>query len=116
MGVPIFCILLGIPLGYVLAVRLTATPYEIKRLLRDLLVGAALASTFTAFIMLLIWRRFIGMLFDSNADLVNFGIPQILYEPRASFVAWLLLMIVLSPMLQLLTTIFAAHVTLLHRL
>ncbi len=53
------------------------------------------------------------MLFDPGTDYVNFGIPMILYDPKLSFVGWLILMIVLSPFLQLLTTIFAAYLTLL---
>ncbi len=59
-----------------------------------------------------IWGPTARMLFDPAADLASFGIPQILYEPRASFIGWLVLMIVISPFLQLLTTLFGAHVTL----
>jgi hypothetical protein len=53
------------------------------------------------------------MLYGPEADLANFGIPQILFEPRLSLIAWLLLMIAISPFLQLLTTVFAGHLTLL---
>jgi hypothetical protein len=52
------------------------------------------------------------MLFDRAADLANFGIPMILYEPRASFIGWLLLMIFVSPFLQFLMTLFGAHLAL----
>ena len=39
--------------------------------------------------------------------------PLILYEPLASFIAWLVLMIVISPFLQFLMTLFGSHLTLL---
>ncbi len=51
------------------------------------------------------------MLFDPSADLANFGIPLILFDPTASFVGWLALMIVISPFLQFLMTLFGAHST-----
>ena len=39
------------------------------------------------------------MLFDPTADLANFGIPQLLYEPLASFIGWLVLMILMVGLL-----------------
>ncbi len=53
------------------------------------------------------------MLSDPAADLANFGIPPILYEPRASFIGWLVLMIAISPVLQLLTTLLGSHLALI---
>jgi hypothetical protein len=53
------------------------------------------------------------MLFNPEADFSNFGHPFILYDPKVSFMGWLILMIVVSPFLQLLTTIFASFVTLM---
>jgi len=61
-----------------------------------------------------IWGSVAPMLFDPAADFVNFGIPMILYEPKVSFIGWLVLMIFISPFLQLLTTLFASHLTLLY--
>jgi hypothetical protein len=61
--------------------------------------------------MTLIWGNTARMLLDPAADFANFGIPLILYEPKVSFVGWLVLMIFISPFLQLLTTLFASHVT-----
>jgi hypothetical protein len=66
--------------------------------------------------MAALWGPTAKLLFDPQADLVNFGIPLILYDPRASFVGWLVLMIAISPFLQLLTTLFGAHLTLLLQL
>lgn len=113
MGVPIFCILFGLPVGWYIARRITIRPCDTKQMLSKMLVGATLTSAFTFVGMALLWGRCIVMLFDPTADLVNFGIPQILYEPLASFIGWLVLMIVISPFLQLLMTLFGSHLTLL---
>lgn len=43
--------------------------------------------------MSILWGRTISMLFDSNPDLKNFGIPLILYDPKISFIGWLVLMV-----------------------
>jgi hypothetical protein len=64
--------------------------------------------------MVVIWGRTVLMLFDPAADFNNFGHPFILYDPKTSFIGWLILMILISPFLQLLTTIFASFVTLMH--
>jgi len=63
--------------------------------------------------MALLWGHFVTMLFDPAANLANFGMPMILFEPQASFIGWLALMIVISPFLQFLMTLFGAHLTLL---
>ncbi len=81
-----------------------------------MLLGAALTSAFTFVGMALLWGRFIPMLFDPTADLANLGIPLILYEPLASLIGWLVLMIVISPFLQFLMTLLGSHLTLLLRL
>lgn len=116
MGVPIFCILLGLPVGWAIAMRLTARPRPARQALDLVLRWAALTSVFTLVLMAILWGRMAGMLFDPAADLANFGIPLILYEPAASFVGWLVLMIFISPFLQFLMSLFGAHVTLLRRL
>jgi hypothetical protein len=116
MGVPIFCILLGLPVGWYIAKRITAHPLDTRANLQKTLLGAALTSAFTVALMVLIWAKTIGMLFDPSADLANFGIPLILYEPKASFIGWLALMIVISPFLQFLMTLFGAHLTWLREL
>ena len=111
MGVPIFCILLGLPVGWYIANRITVHPFDTGRMLNKMLLGAALTSAFTFVGMALLWGRCIAMLFDPTADLANFGIPLILYEPLASFIGWLVLMIVISPFLQFLMTLFGSHLT-----
>lgn len=116
MGIPIFCILFGLPVGWAIAMRSTLRPRPARQLLGRVLRRAALTAAFTVVLMAIIWSRMVGMLFDPAADLANFGIPMILYEPHASFVGWLVLMVVISPFLQFLMTLFGAHLTLLRRL
>ena len=112
MGVPIFCILLGFPVGWYIARSVTLGNSQIQRILGVSLRHALLCSLFTLLVMAAIWGRNIPMLFDPSADLANFGIPMILYEPKASFVGWQVLMIGISPALQLLAIVFGAYVTL----
>lgn len=113
MGVPIFCILLGLPVGWYIARRITARPFDTKAMLSKTLAGAVLTSGFTFVGMMLLWGPWIRMLFDPTADLKNLGAPLILYEPLASFIGWLVLMIIISPFLQLLMTVFGSHLTVL---
>jgi hypothetical protein len=116
MGVPIFCILFGLPVGWYIAQRVATGSLQVGQILGRVLVGAVLTSAFTFVVMGLLWGRCVVMLFDPLADLASFGIPLILYEPRASFIGWLVLMIVISPFLQFLMTLFGSHLTLLWRL
>ena len=50
--------------------------------------------------------RMIPMLFDPSSDFENFRHPFILYDPKISFIGWLILMIIISPFLQLLATVY----------
>ena len=113
MGVPIFCILFGLPVGWYIARRITLGPFDARPTLSKMLLGAAITSAFTFVGMALLWGHFVTMLFDPAADLANFGMPMILFEPQASFIGWLVLMIVISPFLQFLMTLFGSHLTLL---
>jgi hypothetical protein len=113
MGVPIFCILFGFPLGWYIARRVTTTTEGVREVFKKILVSAVLTSLFTFAVMGIIWGGVAPMLFDPKSDFENFGIPLILYDPKASFIGWLVLMIFISPFLQLLTTIFASFLTLL---
>jgi hypothetical protein len=114
MGVPFFCILLGFLVGWYIAKRATiATTSNAKSVFRDVLVYSTVTSTFTFVVMGVIWGSTIPMLFDPKADFQNFGHPFILYDPKISFMGWLVLMILISPFLQLLTTVFGSYLTLL---
>jgi hypothetical protein len=114
MGVPIFCILLGFPVGWYITKRVAQITIEPPRLFyRRILKSSLWTTIFTFLLMLLIWGRIVFMFFDPQADFQNFGHPFILYDPKISLVAWLMLMVFISPFLQLLTTIFASFITLL---
>jgi len=112
MGVPIFCILLGFPLGWYIAKRISISTEHSHLINPKILRLSLLASAFTFLQMIVIWGRTIPMLFDPSSDFQNFGHPFILYDPKISFIGWSILMIFISPFLQLLTTIFASFMTL----
>jgi len=106
MGVPFFNILLGFPLGWILARRFNNK--------RQVFNYSLLISAFTFSIMAVIWSLASLTYFsDPTKDVANFGEPLILFTPVASFYGWLVLMIFISPFLQLLTTIFSAYLTFL---
>jgi hypothetical protein len=113
MGVPIFAILLGFVVGWFLPGVVVPAGPTVPPTRRDITKGALLASLYTFLLMLIIWGPTVPMLWDSQADLANFGIPMILYEPLASFIGWEVLMIAISPFLQLLAIVFAADLRLL---
>ena len=112
MGVPIFCILLGFPLGWYIAKRISRSTENYHLINTKILKLSLLASAFTFLLMVVIWGRTIPMLFNPSSDFQNFGHPFILYEPKISFIGWSILMIFISPFLQLLTIIFASFLTL----
>ena len=116
MGVPIFCILFGFPVGWRIARLVTASAKPIEEVLGKILLYATVTSACTFVMMGALWGGCAVMLLYPDADFVKFGIPMILYEPKASIIGWMVLMIAISPFLQLLLTLFGAYVTLLRRL
>lgn len=108
MGVPIFCILLGFPSGWYIARRANASTEELYQKYHKIFQFSLFASVFTFMVMLIVWGSAILINIDSLSDIQNFGHPYILYDPETSFIGWLFLMIIISPFLQLLTTIFGA--------
>lgn len=113
MGVPIFCILFGFLVGWFSVKYITATTTSVLQIFRSVLIYAVITAAVTMLGMVIIWGPFSTFLFDPGRDLAATGIPMILYEPRASFIGWIVLMILISPFLQLLTTLFGSHLTLL---
>ena len=113
MGVPIFCILFGFVVGWVGTGIATARWGDAETVLGRLFRAAWLTSGITFIGMVLLWGPVTLMLLDPASDFVKFGIPLILYGPKASFIGWLVLMIFISPFLQLLTTLLGGHVRLL---
>ena len=113
MGVPIFCILFGFLVGWFIVKYITATTTAVPLVFRKTLIYGLLSSAVTLFWMIVIWMPTISILFDPTRDIANFGVPMILYEPLASFIGWIVLMILISPFLQLLTTLFGAYLAIL---
>lgn len=108
MGVPIFPILFGFFVGWFIVKYITARTSSVPQVLRKVFWYALITSSVTLFWMVIIWGPTMRLLYDPGRDIANFGIPMILYEHVASFIGWIVLMILISPFLQLLTTIFSA--------
>lgn len=113
MGVPIFCIILGFPLGWYITKRVTASVEQPFQKYREIFRLSLFAAGFTFLMMVIVWTAAVLINVESWSDIRNFGHPDILFEPKASFIGWLILMVIISPFLQLLTTIFAAFLTLI---
>jgi hypothetical protein len=113
MGVPIFCILFGFIVGWFLVKAASITNGDILGAMQKVLRSSILTAGITFMAMLVLWVPFARNLFDPSVDLSQTGIPMILYEPRASFIGWIVLMVIISPFLQLLTTQFSAYLTIL---
>lgn len=113
MGVPIFCILFGFLVGWYIVKRVTLQEENPKDILKKSFKYAVTTSLFTFVVMAILWGPTIKLLFTPGYDFKNFGIPLILYDPKISFIGWLVLMIFISPLLQLLSTIFGVYLTLL---
>lgn len=110
MGVPFFTIPLGVPVGWFSARRAAGLlPDAMRRCLRVALSTSAV----TLVVLCAIWLPWAPAAWGTKADLLRTGIPMILYEPRASFIGWLVLMLVISPMLQALVTLSTSYVTLM---
>jgi hypothetical protein len=84
-----------------------------KEVLRRVFVHAVITSAITFAVMAIMWGSFATVLLNPGTDFARLGIPLILFDPKISFIGWLVLMIFISPFLQLLTTVFASHLTLL---
>jgi hypothetical protein len=108
MGVPFFTILFGFLVGLLIPRIIRPDTGLSPQYLASMLRAALISSTVTSMIMALIWLPTLKWLFDSSRDLSNFGIPMILYSPRASFIGWIILMVLISPFLQFLMTLFGS--------
>ena len=113
MGVPILNILFGFVIGWYGTRRVQTLYQDHKKIFSKIFIYSLFCAGITFIIMFVIWGSTIPMLFGPTADLANFGHPMILFEPRASFIGWLVLMIIISPILQLMASIFSAFITLM---
>ena len=112
MGVPIINIFLGFVVGWYSAMRVCILYESINKRFSKILFYGLFCSGITFILMIAIWGKTIPMLFNPLSDFENFGHPFILYDPKLSYIGWLVLMIIISPFLQLMATIFSAFITL----
>jgi hypothetical protein len=110
MGVPILTILFGLLVGWYLPLYLELPEQISKISLKKLLKAAMLTSAVSLVVLGAIWLPALSWLADPAKDLARFGMPLILFEPRASFIGWIALMVVVSPFLQFLMTVLGAVV------
>jgi len=115
LGVPIFCILLGVPVGWYVVETAAARRLTESDTRSEVLLGGVVTAVFTSVMMALVWGPSAALLVDGRMDLAGLGVPLLFIDPRVSLVGWLALMIVVSPVLQLLMTLFGAHLTILAR-
>jgi hypothetical protein len=113
MGVPVFAILIGFAVGWFLPRFLPPGPGGAKPSRKSIFRLASLFGGFTFAWMAILWLPALPMLWDPQADLANFGMPLLLFEPGSSFIAWEILVIAISPFLQVLAIIFGADLRLL---
>jgi len=112
MGVPIFCITLGFLTGWGIMKIILLRTNDLNEIFRKS-IKYGLATTLVTFVlMLIVWGIAITVFFNNGNDFKNFGNPLILFDPKLSFFGWLTLMIVISPLLQLLTTVFSFYISL----
>jgi hypothetical protein len=108
MGVPVLNILSGFLIGWFAVLRAEKLYEDMRQKMSRAFQYNLVCAAITMGIMLAIWARTIPLLFDPMADLSDFGHPMILFDPRLSFMGWLVLMIIISPFLQLLASVFSA--------
>lgn len=109
MGVPILNILSGFLIGWFAALRAERLYEDMRQRMSRAFLYSIVCAAITMGVMLAIWARTIPLLFDPAADLADFGHPMILFDPKLSFAGWLVLMMIISPFLQLLTSVFSAY-------
>jgi hypothetical protein len=112
MGVPILNILSGFFIGWFAVLRAEKLYDDMRNRMSRTLIYSIVCAALTMAVMLAIWARTIPLVFGPIAELENFGHPMILFDPRLSFIGWLVLMIIVSPFLQLLTSVFSAFLAL----
>ena len=107
MGVPIFNIMFGFLIGSYLFNFFSKN--DNKNCSRLIFKYGLLGAILSFSLLFVIWWPYIIKLFDQSYNYLNNGIPLILYTPKASFIGWLILMLFISPALQLMATLFSAY-------
>jgi len=111
MGVPIFCILMGAPYGFLVVHKILKKEMRTNRhhhFYSGILNASAVLALSTFIFMLIIWVPWVVKSLAPGFDYENTGMPLLLYTLKASFWGWITLMIIISPILQFMTSISAA--------
>jgi len=114
MGVPIFCILIGAPYGFLVVSRILQKEERTHRhhhFYSGILKASAILALSTFIFMVIVWTPWVLKSFAPGFDYRNTGMPLILYTLKASFWGWITLMIVISPILQFMTSVSAGVAT-----
>jgi hypothetical protein len=111
MGVPVFCILMGIPYGVLVVAKMLKKELHSNKhhhFYSGIIKASVVLALSTFIFMLIIWLPWIIKSFAPGFDYKTTGMPLILYTLKASFWGWVTLMIIISPMLQLMASISSA--------
>jgi len=111
MGVPILCILMGVPYGFLVVNIILKREMRTNRhhhFYSGVLKSSAVLALSTFIFMLIIWVPWVIKSLAPGFDYENTGMPLLLYTLEASFWGWITLMIIISPILQFMTSISAA--------
>lgn len=120
MGVPIFAVLFGLPLGWYFGgvsigtrrMRDQLRPSEVSRLplltLRRPVVQSAGVALATTLVLGVVWLPQLPSVFDTALSAHDWGIPLVLFGSQASKIGWMALMLVISPLLQFMAAVTGA--------
>ena len=110
MGVPIFCIIMGAPYGFLVVMKMLKKEMRTNihhHYYYGILKSSAVLALSTFIFMIIIWMPWVIKSFAPGFEYKNTGMPLILYTLKASFWGWITLMIVISPILQFMTSVSA---------
>ena len=113
VGMPFCCIGLGLLVGWYIARRELRHANGFARMLRRATRTAVFTSLATFLMMAVIWGPRVGMASGPQSNLPSVGLPMTFHGAPESLIIWALLMVAISPLLQLMTTVFAAQFTIL---
>jgi len=116
MGVPVFCVLLGVAVGWFGARRAEYFLPEPGPAMRRVVRYAMVCAGTTAALLLGLWAPLVPRLLSPDVDLYAMGLPSLPGEPRLSAVLLLALLIVVTPLLQFLAVLGGAYLTFMRRL
>lgn len=116
MGVPVFCILLAVPVGAFCAARAEYFLKDIGPAMRRVLRYSLITSGVTLVVMTGFWWWLLPYLPRNGPDVHRLAIPLILYEPKLSLIGWVVLMLMVAPAAQFVVMLASAFVVFAVRL